>query len=913
MIGTGDPPLPGGVTPSDALSTGAVFARRYRLVRRMSAGAMADLYEAEHVNTRRRVALKVLHPEVMEDPTAVERFRREATACADIDSEHIVGVIDSDVDPGTGRPFLVMEYLHGRDLAQYIAETWGASAPIPTSQTLLLLRQVASALDKVHAAGIVHRDLKPANLFLVTPDDGPPRVKIVDFGVAKLVRERSGSEGERIGTPLYMAPEQLVKGAPLSPATDVWALALITYELFVGAPYWEGNTAASLFERIPDRRQHPLPSTLAAARGVKLTPSFDRWLLRCIDPDPAQRPAGAGAAVAELFRLFDPQATQPPSKRPGAVPSPLAADLDDAQRQGRGPRDQYARTEPNIPAAIARNAKPRPRKGPGASPPAGRAPAPTAPSVPVAPANAPVEPAVTSLPVAKASDPEERPTIPASRMPMQRVRSAGSPPASGPRARDASEALTIKMPTVGALHEPRQTMEALPLVQRATPGDGTGAARQTMEALPLVTNAAHPRQTMDPLPLVHHAPAPVPQPAPVPAPHPASKPRPAPQAKPDLLAQRVSQAAEESEAAAAFVHNRARRAAVAGAVTTLLPVVQKPPPPSRVGPLVAAAIVAVGLVLAAVVVLMRSRQAPPESPALSSVALAPADRSALQACVARWSQSLLARQPASGAEAAQQFTALLRGHTAGASLAPEQQLRLLAALDRTRGPHGWGAAVGGAPAADATAWALVAYAQMAQANHAATALDRVRLAADALVAQRRPDGTFTDAAGRATDEAAAMALWALVEARRAGVGTGAAADAARAGLAASAARRLATGAAPPGVDARTCWALWQGRPLGTVASADAPAVAESFARTLLSRCPPERGCAAAPSWEPWTALALTELLRDPPPSLDPATRRALASLRALAIGRVGASAERIAGAPTPALAPWLFAAAELQR
>jgi serine/threonine-protein kinase len=232
VIGTGDPPLPGGAAPSDALSTGAVFARRYRLVRRMSAGAMADLYEAEHVNTRRRVALKVLHPEVMEDPTAVERFRREATACADIDSEHIVGVIDSDVDPGTGRPFLVMEYLHGRDLAQYIAETWGASAPIPTSQTLLLLRQVASALDKVHAAGIVHRDLKPANLFLVTPDDGPPRVKIVDFGVAKLVRERSGSEGERIGTPLYMAPEQLDgDSVSVDGRADVFALGAILYEV----------------------------------------------------------------------------------------------------------------------------------------------------------------------------------------------------------------------------------------------------------------------------------------------------------------------------------------------------------------------------------------------------------------------------------------------------------------------------------------------------------------------------------------------------------------------------------------------------------------------------------------------------------------------------------------------------------
>jgi serine/threonine-protein kinase len=940
VIGTGDPPLPGARTPDAlALATGAVFARRYRLVRRMNAGSMADLYEAEHLHTRRRVALKVLHPEVMADPAALERFRREATACADIDSEHIVAVLDSDVDPTTQRPFLVMEYLHGKDLAQYIADTWGASAPIPTSQALLLLRQVASALDKVHAAGIVHRDLKPANLFLVTPDDGPPRIKIVDFGVAKLLRERSGSEGERIGTPLYMAPEQLVQGASLSPATDVWALALIAYELFVGAPYWEGNTAASLFERIPDRRQHPLPSTLAAARGVKLTPSFDRWLLRCIDPDPAQRPASAGAAIAELFRLFDPQATQPPSRHSGTVPSPLVADLEETQRQGKAPRDQYARTEPNIPVAVARHAKPipRPRKNPGASPPTARSLAPTAPTMPTATT---VEPVLTSLPLAGLPDLEERPTIPASRMPRQRVRPVSPPSVNSQRVRDPSEALTIKMPTVGARHDARQTMDPLPIVHRASPEEGTGAPRQTMDPLPLVTAAAHPRPTMEALPLLSQvtppqaslqappsqAPsqAPPPQVLPpqatqqgslaqaLPAPAPVSQ-RPPP--KLDLLAQRVSLAVEEAEAAASLASDRVRRAAVANAVTTLLPIVPRPfSRRHRTAWWAAVAIVAVGLATAAVIVLFRARPASvgvaSTPPALS---LAAHDRSALQRCVTRWSQALLARPPSSGAEAAQQFAALLRAHTAGAPLSPEQQLRLLAVLDRARRPNGWSEGTDDAPTAPGTAWALLAYSHMAQANHATTALDRVRLASDALMALRRPDGTFVSSGGPTSDVVTAMVLWALLEAQRAGLATTPLFATVRNQLSASATARLLAGAVPPSTDALTFWVLWQGRSLGTLTPTEASRLASAFAQTLLARCPATQGCTAAPSWEPWTALALTELLRDPPPTLGAETLRALTSLRALAIGRLGASAERVAEAPITALTPWLFAAAELQR
>ena len=306
-------------TPRDApslrgaLAPDAVFSDRYRLIRRLGSGGMAEVYEVEHQLTRRRLALKLLHAESLANPTSVERFYREATACAGIDSDHVVQIIDCDVDRSTGIPFLVMELLQGEDLAQYIQRQWDEGAGIPPSTVTALLKQVASALDKVHAQGIVHRDLKPANLFVTYPDDGPPRVKILDFGIAAhLHHEESARAPGRVGTPLYMAAEQITHAAPISPRTDVTALALIAYEMLVGEAYWQGLSAAAIFARVPDASTHAAPSTLAKRRGVNLPSGFDAWMLRCLDPDPSLRPISVSVAVGELLRVYDPRATQPP-------------------------------------------------------------------------------------------------------------------------------------------------------------------------------------------------------------------------------------------------------------------------------------------------------------------------------------------------------------------------------------------------------------------------------------------------------------------------------------------------------------------------------------------------------------------------------------------------------------------------
>src|SRR5262249_30901389 len=153
-----------------------------------------------------------------------------------VESEYIVDVSDAGVDEATKMPFMVMELLRGEELGDLLERVGG----LPPTDVVTYLQQVAMALDRTHAAGIVHRDLKPENLFLTHRDDGSPRIKILDFGVAKVVAEGATGAGatRSLGTPLYMPPEQFRTGAKLTPAADIYALGMMAYTLLVGKPYW---------------------------------------------------------------------------------------------------------------------------------------------------------------------------------------------------------------------------------------------------------------------------------------------------------------------------------------------------------------------------------------------------------------------------------------------------------------------------------------------------------------------------------------------------------------------------------------------------------------------------------------------------------------------------------------------------
>ncbi|MDC3954498.1 serine/threonine protein kinase [Polyangium jinanense] len=286
---------------TEKIQPGLVIAGRYRVVKQLGEGGVGAVYLVQHVHTDERLALKVLHNETLSDPSTIERFRTEARAPARIDSDHIVRVTDADVAPElNGAPFLVMEFLRGKDLSGE-AE---ARQKLHPKEVVLYLRQAARALDKAHAIGIVHRDLKPENIFLTVREDGTPCVKLLDFGIAKLTGAASSAMGAHsktktgavFGTPLYMAPEQARAQAQLiGPHTDVWAIGLIAARLLLGFDYWQAETISDLVVQIV---VDPIPPP--SQKGSPFGAAFDAWFLRCCSRDASQRFRTAGETITQL-------------------------------------------------------------------------------------------------------------------------------------------------------------------------------------------------------------------------------------------------------------------------------------------------------------------------------------------------------------------------------------------------------------------------------------------------------------------------------------------------------------------------------------------------------------------------------------------------------------------------------------
>ncbi|HEX3762946.1 MAG TPA: serine/threonine-protein kinase, partial [Kofleriaceae bacterium] len=217
---------------------GTVLAGKYRIERRLGRGGMGLVLAAEHIELRSVVAIKCLHDAYARRSDVVMRFLREARASARLQSEHVCRVFDVDrLD--TGVPYLVMELLHGRDLAQVLR----ATGPLDPATVAAYLVQACDAIGEAHAAQIVHRDLKPSNLFLTRRRDGAPLIKVLDFGVAKAPEEGSPvltDASTVVGSPRYMAPEQIRAARIADARSDIWSLGVILYELVSGRPPFEG-------------------------------------------------------------------------------------------------------------------------------------------------------------------------------------------------------------------------------------------------------------------------------------------------------------------------------------------------------------------------------------------------------------------------------------------------------------------------------------------------------------------------------------------------------------------------------------------------------------------------------------------------------------------------------------------------
>lgn len=287
-----------------ALQEGEVFANRYRIVRELASGGMGAVYEVIHTVTERRCALKVMLSHTVEREQLRKRFMQESRLAAQIGSEYIVDVLDAGVDEETKAPYLVMELLEGEDLGQRLLRQ-GALA---REEAVGYLWHVALALDRTHQAGIVHRDLKASNLFLTRREDGTPLVKVLDFGVAKvLTMERSGEQRtQTVGTPIYMAPEQFRAEGRISASTDIYALGMLAYTLLVGVHYWteehERCENPFAFASIAVHGPKEEPSLRAARERVTLPAEFDGWFFRATSRWPQDRFPSATAAVAELAR-----------------------------------------------------------------------------------------------------------------------------------------------------------------------------------------------------------------------------------------------------------------------------------------------------------------------------------------------------------------------------------------------------------------------------------------------------------------------------------------------------------------------------------------------------------------------------------------------------------------------------------
>jgi tetratricopeptide (TPR) repeat protein len=270
------------------LSPGTVIpGTRYRLLRWLGDGGMGVVYEAEHVDIERRVAVKILRPEVCDHPHAVQLFRDEARAAGRIGSAHIVEVVDFAELPD-GRLLYAMELLSGQPLSRALG-----GRPMQPARVIAILRQVCKGLASAHVAHIVHRDIKPDNIFLL--DRRRNAVKILDFGISIFLAEATATDASVVGTPHYLAPE-IIAGMPFDARVDMYAVGCTGFEMLTGRPPFEG-TILELF----DAHLSAPPPSIAARRGdTEVPPELEAVITRCLAKLPADRYADMDDLEAAL-------------------------------------------------------------------------------------------------------------------------------------------------------------------------------------------------------------------------------------------------------------------------------------------------------------------------------------------------------------------------------------------------------------------------------------------------------------------------------------------------------------------------------------------------------------------------------------------------------------------------------------
>jgi serine/threonine-protein kinase len=305
----------------------------YRVLSLIGEGGMGRVYHAEHVLLGRKVALKLLRPEYAVKRDAVSRFFKEAQSVNKIGHENIVDITDF-VELESGETFIIMELLQGDDLADIQRKGDG---PMPLHRAMQIALQVCDALEAAHKVDIVHRDLKPDNIFIVNTATKRDFVKLLDFGVAKLLGEPTDSDGWHtaagsvIGTPAYMSPEQ-ASGIPVDARSDIYSLGAILYELFTGHPVFRAKSFGEYV--VKHMNDEPIPPR-DLANAPKIPSSLERVILRCLEKDPNKRYqsvnelredlARATATVQTAISLVPTSAAAKPRRRRTWIAIPIVA------------------------------------------------------------------------------------------------------------------------------------------------------------------------------------------------------------------------------------------------------------------------------------------------------------------------------------------------------------------------------------------------------------------------------------------------------------------------------------------------------------------------------------------------------------------------------------------------------------
>lgn len=290
------------------LAAGTLIGDDFEIVRPLASGGMGSVFVAKQRSLNMLRAVKLMHVGLTANQSLRERFEREARISASVESDHVVQIIHTGVDSRLGLPYIAMELLDGLALNEFVEK----NAPLAKDTIALIWSQFSAALIAAHGSGVVHRDIKPENVFLAKSRlvGVPFIVKVLDFGIAKIVSDNQHNTIQA-GSPLYMAPEQMMRNAVISSRTDVWAMGLLAFFLLVGKHYWKTayDDNAGTGQIFVEVSGGPIPAASVRAteygRADALPAGFDEWFYRCVVRQPEARFADAKEASQALTEIME--------------------------------------------------------------------------------------------------------------------------------------------------------------------------------------------------------------------------------------------------------------------------------------------------------------------------------------------------------------------------------------------------------------------------------------------------------------------------------------------------------------------------------------------------------------------------------------------------------------------------------